>query len=456
MEIKTLPNAVDIERAVLGAMIVDIDAISRVVEILKPDDFYLESHKIICEAIYKLYELGKPIDIILVTEQVKGMGKLEAIGGASYIADLTSSVVSSANIERHAEIIHEKAVLRDLIKTSNKIIEMAYKEEHTTEALLDAAEQEIFSIRERRKKGEVKHISMFMDDILNTIWERMNKRTAVTGIPSGFKRLDEVYTGGFQPSEFIVIAGRPSTGKTAIALNMATYMAVENNIPVVFFSVEMHWKSLIFRMLSYLTGIQNTLLRKGFIERDSDDFNYLSSTIAKLGRSPLWIDSTPGISIYELRAKTRRLKKEHDIKVMFVDYLQLIVGPRAENRQQEVAAISRALKNIARELDISVVALSQLSRAPATRGSRKGEEAEPVLSDLRESGQIEQDADLILFLHRKKPPQELEEKDLIPVQLIVAKHRNGMQGRLDLIFQKSLVRFREKQDTGVELEDELL
>lgn len=451
MEIRTLPNAVDIEKGVLGAMIVDMDAIARVVEILKPDDFYLESHKIICRAIFKLFELGKPVDSVLVTEEIKNMGKLEAIGGASYIAELTSSVVSAANIARHAEIIHEKAVLRDMIKTSNKIIEMAYREEDTTDNLLDLAEQEIFSIRERRKKGEVKHIGDYLDEVFESLRIRAERKSAITGLPSGFNQLDTNYTAGFQPAELIVIAGRPSTGKTAMALNIATYMAFERNIPVAFFSLEMHYMALIERMLSFLTGIPNTMIRKGFFDVRGEEWDFLTRTIARLRTMPLWIDSTPGISIYELRAKTRRLKKEHDIQAMFVDYLQLIQGPpRAENRQQEVAAISRALKNIARELEISVIALSQLSRAPKTRSSRRGEEAEPVLSDLRESGQIEQDADVVIFLHNKKPSEELEGKDLIPVKVIIAKQRNGPRGKLDFIFQKSLVRFREEKEAPVE------
>lgn len=442
MNIKSLPNAIDIEKIVLASMFMDIDAVGKVVEILQPEDFYSEQHKKICRAIYNLYERGRPIDMVLVIEELKSEGQFEAAGGSAYIAEISESAVSSANIEHYAEIIREKAILREIIKSGNLMIEDAYKENYEIEELLDKAESRIFNIRTRRKRGEIKKVNESLSEIFKIIEKRGKDKSHITGIPTGFLRLDKC-TSGLQNGEMIIIAGRPSTGKTAIALNMASRMALESGIPVLFFSLEMHYEQLLYRLISSESGVPSLHIRTGYFSEQQ--FKDISFAIAKLNKAPIWIDSTPGINIFEFRAKARRMKKNENIGIIFVDYLQLISGPKAENRTQEVSAISRALKGIAMELNIPVVAISQLSRAPKEKISRKGEEPPPVLSDLRESGQIEQDADVVVLLHRERIESENVDEipEMIKIKVNIAKNRNGPVDMFELGFLKNIVQFRE-------------
>lgn len=442
MNIKSLPNAIDVEKIVLAAMFIDMDAIGKVVEILKPEDFYSEQHKKICKAIYNLYERGKPIDMVLVMDELKGEGQLDAAGGSSYFAELSESAVSSANIEHYAEIIKEKAILREIIKSANLMVEDAYRENFEIEELLDKAESRIFNIRTIRKKGEIKKVNETLSEIFKLIEKKHGEKTLITGIPTGFTRLDQS-TSGLQKGEMIVIAGRPSTGKTAIALNMVSKMSLDYKVPVLFFSLEMHYEQILYRLISSESGVPSSNIRTGYFSEQQ--FKDISYAIAKLNKAPIWIDSTPGINIFEFRAKARRMKKNENIGIIFIDYLQLITGPKSENRTQEVSAISRALKSIAMELNIPVVAISQLSRAPKEKISRKGEEPPPVLSDLRESGQIEQDADVVVLLHRERIEEENIENalDLMRIKLNIAKNRNGPVDTFELGFIKNIVQFRE-------------
>lgn len=440
MEIKSLPNAVDVEKTVLAAMFMDIDAIGKIVNIIKPDDFYSEKHKKICKAIYNLYERGRPIDMVLVIDELKNEGELEAVGGNAYFAELSEYAVSSANIEHYAEIIREKSILREIIKSANIMIEDVYKENMEIEELLDKAESRIFNIRTARKSGEIKKLKDSLNEIFDIIDSRHKHKSIVTGIPTGFSRFDQC-TAGLQNGEMVIIAGRPSTGKTAIALNMASKIAIESRVPVLFFSLEMHYEHLIYRLISSESGVPSTNIRTGYFSEQQ--FKEISYAIARLNTAPIWIDSTPGISIFEFRSKARRMKKNEKIGVIFVDYLQLISGPKSENRTQEVSAISRALKSIAMELNIPVVAISQLSRAPKEKYSRKGEEPPPILSDLRESGQIEQDADVVVLLHREKSEEEEGLPDMMRIKVNIAKNRNGPVDTFELGFMRNIVQFRE-------------
>ncbi|HHE04758.1 MAG TPA: replicative DNA helicase [candidate division WOR-3 bacterium] len=441
---ETLPQAIDVERSVLGSLIVDMEAIGRVEGILSSDDFYLQSHKAIYETILSLYGQGKPVDLLLVTEELKNKKMLDKVGGAAYISSLAENVYSSANITKYAEIIYEKSVLREIIKTSNTIIEKAAEGVKSVEELLDEAESLILGIRQRKKMGQIEHLKRYAEDVFRIIQERAERKSVLTGLATDFTRFDSM-TAGFQKGDFIVIAGRPSSGKTAIGLNIAMNMAIKHKIPVVFFSLEMHWEAIVFRMLSSLSGIASGSLRRGFVSTE-DEWYELGTAVSELSEAPIYLDSTPSLTIYELRAKARRMKKQYNIGAVFVDYLQLIKGPKTENRQQEVAAISRALKSISLELHIPVVALAQLSRASEVRGGRAEVEAPPKLSDLRDSGQIEQDADVVAFLYRKrkrKNEEELREDDKkeIPVEVIIAKQRNGPVGSFKLMFQRDRLRF---------------
>uniref|UniRef100_A0A7C4YGM6 Replicative DNA helicase n=1 Tax=candidate division WOR-3 bacterium TaxID=2052148 RepID=A0A7C4YGM6_UNCW3 len=439
MHIKTLPNAIELEKIVIGAMFMDIDAIGKVFEILEPDDFYLEQHKRICQVIHDLYEKGRPIDMMIVMEELKKQGILELAGGSAYFGELAESAVSSANVEHYAEIIKEKSILREIINSANTMIENAYKEKFEIEELLDRAESSIFKIRRKGKMRDVKRIKEYLPEIFNIIDKRHKERTVITGIPSGFARLDDC-TAGFQNGEMIVIAGRPSTGKTALALNIATHIALEKEIPVLFFSLEMHYEQLLYRMISSESGVSSSSIRTGFFK--DEQFKDISLAIARLNKAPIWIDSTPGISAFEFRAKARRMKEEENIGIVFVDYLQLVSGPKSENRTQEVSYISRAIKGLAMELNIPVIAISQLSRAPKDKITKKGEEPEPVLSDLRESGQIEQDADVVVLLHRERGEEE-KESDIVKIKVNIAKNRNGPVDRFELAFIKNILKFRE-------------
>lgn len=427
------PQNLDAEQSVLGSMLLDRDAVTRAIEILTPEDFYREQHRAVYQAICRLFDRGEAVDMVTATEELKKSGQLEQVGGVSYIASMANMVPTAAHVERYAKIVAEKSILRRLASTSTEIVHKVYEGREAADDLLDEAEQSIFAIAQgiRRKSYSV------LKDVLVRAFERIeylfaNKGRAI-GIPTGFSKLDELLCG-FQPAELIVLAARPSMGKTTLALNFAAHAAVEHRIPVGVFSLEMSSEQVAQRILCAEARVDSYRLRTGYL-RDHD-WPELSRALGKLSEAPIFIDDTPNMSLMEMRARARRMRAEHKIGMLIIDYLQLMhARGRAESRQQEISEITRALKGLARELDIPVLALSQLSRAVEQRESRR-----PQLSDLRESGAIEQDADVVAFIYIR-PDQEPERNN--HVEVIIAKQRNGPIGTCELIFMKEYARFVE-------------
>lgn len=439
---KLPPQAVDLEEAVLGALMLEKNALSEVIDILTPDSFYKESHQKIFEAIANLFQKTSPIDLLTVTAELRQMGVLELVGGAYYITQLTDRVVSAANIEFHARIISQKYIQRELIRVSTEIINSAYEETTDIFDLLDHAEKSLFDIAQNNLRRD----SRKMDDIMReaiTSLELLKDRTeGLTGIPSGLTALDRM-TSGWQPSDLVIIAARPGMGKTAFVLSVARNAAVDHEKPVAVFSLEMSSIQLVNRLISGETEIEQEKLRKG--ELADHEWQQLHSRIDGLTEAPIIIDDTPALSVFEFRAKCRRLKAQYDIQMVVVDYLQLMQGKvdgKSGNREQEIGSISRALKSVAKELNIPVLALSQLSRAVE---SRPGNSKRPMLSDLRESGSIEQDADMVLFLYRPEYYGLVEDEEGKPTagigEVIIAKHRNGETGIIPLRFIGKYVKF---------------
>ncbi|PWG82159.1 replicative DNA helicase [Pararcticibacter amylolyticus] len=440
---KLPPQALDLEEAVLGALMLEKDALSAVIDILKPDVFYKEGHKKIFEAIHTLFQKSSPIDILTVTSQLRQQGDLEMIGGAYYITELTNRVASAANIEYHARIISQKYIQRELIRISTEIINNAYEDTTDIFDLLDHAEKNLFDIAQNNLRRD----SRKMDDIVRESLEALEKLRdrvdGLTGIPSGFTALDRM-TSGWQPSDLVIIAARPAMGKTAFVLSCARNASVQFDRPVVVFSLEMSSVQLVNRLISGEAEIEQEKLRKGTLAEW--EWQQLHSKIGKLTEAPLFIDDTPALNIFEFRAKCRRLKAQYDIQMIIVDYLQLMhgkgEGKGGGNREQEIGSISRALKSVAKELNVPVLALSQLSRAVE---SRPGASKKPMLSDLRESGSIEQDADMVLFLYRPEYyglTEDEEGRSTIGVgEVIIAKHRNGETGTVPLKFVGKYVKF---------------
>ena len=421
-------------------MLIDQDAVLRAVETVDDTMFYAEKHRRIFRAMVSITERGSVVDPLTVSEELSRRGELEASGGKEYIGFLVDVVPTAANIEYHAQIVHEKAVLRRLIEVSTSIVAEAFEGKSTANELLDEAESRIFQVAQQRTKDGFTRIKELLWPTMERIEALQRGGKTVTGVASGFNELDEL-TSGFQPADLIIVAARPSMGKTAFTLNIAQHAAIEHNTPVAFFSLEMSKESLVQRMLTSEARIDAQRLRKGML-RD-DDFPRLARAAGILSSAPVWIDDTPGITLLEMRSKARRLKTESGVGMVIVDYLQLMQGPaHSESRQQEVSQISRGLKALAKELNVPVVALSQLSRAPE---QRTGDNKRPQLSDLRESGAIEQDADLIMFLFRQefydgpvdKDGNSLEGK----AEVIVGKQRNGPIGTVNLFFQKQFTRF---------------
>ena len=439
---KIPPQALDLEEVVLGAMMIDKKGVDEVVDLLSPESFYKEAHQHIFAAILILFEKSDPIDLLTVSGQFKKEGKLEKVGGDFYLISLTQKVSSSAHIEFHARIILQKFIQRSLIKISSEIIEESYDESVDVFDLLDNAESKLYDIT----MGNVKKSTETAQDLViqakKKIEEIANKE-GLSGVPSGFERVDKV-TSGWQPSDLVIIAARPGMGKTALTLSMARNMAVNNNVPVAFFSLEMSSVQLITRLISSETGLSSEKLRTGRLEKH--EWEQLNVKVKSLEQAPLFIDDTPALSIFDLRAKARRLASQHKIKLLIVDYLQLITvggNNKTGNREQEISTISRNLKSLAKELDIPVIALSQLSRAVETRtGSKR-----PILSDLRESGAIEQDADIVSFIYRPQyyKIDEWDDDERSPTEgqaeFIIAKHRNGGLDNIRLKFNGSLGRF---------------
>ena len=435
---KLPPQHIEAEQSVLGGILIENYAINKVMEILKPDDFYRDSHRKIFEALIVLSERDEPADSITLTNELKNSGHLDSVGGASYVASLIDLIPTAANIEYYAKIVREKAILRKLIQTSTDIITQSYEDRGDVEGFLDEAERAIFDISENRVRPSfypIKDIVKSSFKILERLYE---KKELVTGVPSGFKELDRM-TAGFQPSDLIIVAGRPSMGKTAFCLNIAQYAAIEKKNPVAIFSLEMSKEQLVIRMLCSEAHVEGTKLRSGFL--GESDWPRLTIAAGNLSDAPIYIDDSAALSVLELRAKARRLKTERGgLGMLIVDYLQLMKGrARVESLQQEISEISRSLIALAKELNIPVIAVSQLSRKTEERTGNR-----PQLSDLRESGAIEQDADLILFIYRDEVYNRSEDNpNRGKAEIIIGKQRNGPIGKVELAFLDKFTTFKE-------------
>jgi replicative DNA helicase len=442
---KIPPQATDLEEAVLGAIMLEKDAIVSVIDILKPESFYKDTHRIIFEAIRTLSMNLQPIDLLTVTEELKKGGQLDLVGGPYFLTQLTTKVASSAHVEYHARIVAQKYIQRELIRVSSDIQEKAFDTTQDVDELLDFAESELFEVAFSNIKKETLRIDVVIDKALKRMEELSAKEAGLSGVPSGFTRLDRI-TSGWQPSDLVIVAARPSMGKTAFMLSMARNMAVEHNRPVAIFSLEMSSLQLVNRLIVAETELSAEKIRNGKLEKY--EWEQLEIKLKSLLKAPVFIDDTPAISVFELRAKARRLKLEHKIELLVVDYLQLMSGPpdTQGNREQEVSSISRSLKAIAKELDIPIIALSQLNRSVELRSGDK----RPQLSDLRESGAIEQDADIVIFIHRPEKYGLTEDSDgrstIGMAEIIIAKHRNGAIGDIQLRFRAEQARFTEPDD----------
>ena len=433
------PWSPEAEQAVLGAMLLNADAALKAVELLDETAFYRDSHRRLFRSMAALLERNAVVDPVTLQEELSRRDELEAAGGLDYIAVLLDVVPTAANVEYHCRIVKEKALLRRLIEVGTGIVQASYEGRHDVGTLLDEAEQKIFEVSFQRGTQEVVRIKELMWQAMERIEARHRGEDSVRGVPSGFKDLD-ARTNGFQRSDLIIVAARPSMGKTAFCLNVAANAALEAKVPVAIFSLEMSRDQLVERLIASESFVDLHRLRSGQL-RD-EDYPKMSKAAGLLGTAPVWIDDTPALGLLELRSKARRLKVENKIGLFIIDYLQLLRGvQRSESRQEEISFISRSLKALARELDTPVIALSQLSRAPEQRGGDR----RPVLSDLRDSGAIEQDADLVIFIYRPEMYGSLVEKDENSpegmAEIILAKHRNGPTGTLKLTFHKQHTRF---------------
>ncbi len=445
---KLPPQAVDLEEAVLGGMMIDKKGVDDVIDILHSEVFYKESHQLIYDAIYTLFQNTEPIDLRTVSNQLRQTGNLDLVGGDFYLINLTQKVSSSAHIEFHARIILQKYIQRKLISISSEIIEEAYDETIDVFDLLDDAESKLFEVTQGNLKKSSEAAEGLVKQAIDKIQEISNQ-SGMSGVATGFTRLDEL-TSGWQPSDLVIIAARPGMGKTAFVMSMAKNMAIDFEIPVAIFSLEMSSIQLITRMISSETGISSGKLRKGNLE--PHEWEQLNVKVKNLSKAPIFIDDTPSLSIFDLRAKARRLASQHGIKLLIIDYLQLMTAGTSQkgggNREQEISMISRNLKALAKELEIPVIALSQLSRAVETRGGSK----RPLLSDLRESGAIEQDADIVSFIYRPEyyGNTEWDDEERTPcegqAEFIVAKHRNGGLDNIKLKFIGHLAQFSNLDD----------
>ena len=438
------PQAMEVEKAVLGAMLVDKEAVPKVIELLDQSSFYSPAHQKIFQAMMSLFEKAEPIDAVTVVGELQRRGELNSVEDPLYITELTRNVTTSANVEYHARIVLEKALMRSLISASSEVASRAYSDTEDALDLLDEAEQKIFQISERRLKKTFTPINRALHETFEMLQEIHGKHSGVTGVPTGYPDLDTI-TGGLQNSELIIVAGRPSQGKTALALSMARNAALhkDKKTAVAIFSVEMSEQQLIIRMLSSEARVNAHQLRTGKLPEEN--WQRLSRNVGRLYEAKIFIDDSASLGILELRAKARRLKAEHNIGLVIVDYLQLVQGPKSsESREREISMISRSLKALAKELSIPVMALSQLNRAVETRTDRR-----PMLADLRESGAIEQDADVVMFVHRPETYGITEIKDddgqTIPTEglaeIIIGKQRNGPTGIVRLAFIKEYAGF---------------
>lgn len=442
IEERVPPQNIEAEQAVLGAMLIDKEAIAKATEVLSADDFYREAHRVIFSAMLELYNKNEAVDMVTVTEILKRDNKLEDIGGIAYITSLANVVLTAANVKYHAEIVAEKSVLRQLVRVSTEIAAMGYEANEDVGTLLDTAESRILEISNRKKKNDFTAINDILMDSVQSIESLLQNKGGLTGLPAGFADLDKL-TSGLHPSDFIILAARPSMGKTALALNIVQNVALRAHKviggeprSVAFFSLEMSKEQLVNRMLCAEASIDSQRLRVG--EMHDEDWTHLWDACDTMSRAKIYIDDTAGITAMDMRSRARRLKAEHGLDLIVVDYLQLMQGSGKRNnsgdRQQEVSEISRSLKALARELDVPVLALSQLSRSVESRQVKR-----PMLSDLRESGSLEQDADIVAFLYREDYYNpETENKH---TELIIAKHRNGPVDTVNLFFQKQFTKF---------------
>ena len=431
---KVPPHDEDAEQAVLGSMLTDNDAVMAAVEVLKEDAFYREDNKIIYQAILNLYSKSEPIDIITLKDELESMGKFEQVGGFEYLASLPDKVPTTANVQKYIKIVEEKSVLRNLIKTANEIIELGYNPTEDVEDIMDGAEKKIFDIMQSKNTKSYTPIKDVLVESFTNLEKLYNQKQHVTGVPTQFYDLDDK-TAGLHGSELILVAARPAMGKTAFALNIATNAALRANVPVAIFSLEMSKDQLVNRMLCSEAMVDSNKVRTGKL--DEEDWTKLAEAIGPLSEAGVYIDDTPGISVMEIRTKCRKLKMEKNIGLVVIDYLQLISGSNKRNgsREQEISEISRSLKVLAKELNVPVIALSQLSRAVEQRPDHR-----PMLSDLRESGAIEQDADIVMFLYRDDYYNpDSEEKDISEV--IIAKHRAGSTGTVKLLWMGNYTKF---------------
>ena len=431
---KVPPHDIEAEQAVLGSMLTDKDAVASSIETLKEDSFYREDNKAIYEAILNLYNRAEPIDIITVKSELEAMGKFEQIGGLEYLAELPDKVPTTSNVQKYIKIVEEKATLRTLIKTANEIIESGYDPTEDVEDIMENAEKKIFNIMQNKNQKGYTPIKDVLVESFTELEELYNRKQHITGVPTGFTELD-YKTAGLHGSDLILIAARPAMGKSAFALNIATNAAIKAKVPTVIFSLEMSKEQMVNRIMCSEAMVDSNKVRTGKLEEE--DWVKLAGTIGTLSEAEIYIDDTPGISVMEIRAKCRKLKLEKNIGLVVIDYLQLIQGSNKRNssREQEISEISRSLKILAKEIGVPVVALSQLSRAVEQRPDHR-----PMLSDLRESGAIEQDADIVMFLYRDDYyNQESEKKDI--AEVIIAKHRGGSTGTVELLWLGSYTKF---------------
>jgi len=437
-ELRVPPQAVDLEAAVLGAMLLEKEAIAKAIEVLDDTAFYRPAHQLIFQAMERLFERGEPVDVLTLIEELRRRGDLEKAGGEYAVSELTTKVTTGANIEYHAHIVLERALMRQLISSSSEVINRAYTETEDALDLLDEAEQRIFKISEQRMRKSFVSMNTAVHSTMELLESIHGKHSGITGVPSGFTELDNL-TGGFQKSDLIIVAGRPSQGKTALVLSVARNASVLHNVGIGFFSLEMSTQQLVMRLICAEARVDAHSVRTGRLP--DDEWRKLSTSVGRLYKAKIFIDDTPALGVLELRAKARRLKAEHNVGLIVLDYLQLMQGPRnIQSREQEISTISRSLKALSKELEIPVIALSQLNRAVEARSDKR-----PVLADLRESGAIEQDADVVIFVHRPEMFGIEKDEDGEPTEglaeLILGKQRNGPTGKVKLAFVKQYARF---------------
>jgi len=431
---KVPPHDLEAEQAVIGSMLTDKDAVISAIEVLQDTDFYREDNKLIYSAIMNLYNRGEPIDIITLKAELSSMGKFEAIGGLEYLAELPEKVPTTANVEKYIKIVEEKSTLRTLIRTANELLTLGYDPTQEVDTLIDTAEKKIFDVMQSKSQKSYSSMKDILVDTFIELEELYNRKQHITGVPTGFADLD-YKTAGLHGSELILVAARPAMGKSAFALNIASNAAVRAKTPVAIFSLEMSKEQMANRILCSEALVDSNKVRTGKVE--DDDWSKLAYASGILSEAQIFIDDTPGISINEIRTKCRKLKLEKDIGLVVIDYLQLVQASnrRAGSREQEIAEISRSLKILAKEINVPVIALSQLSRAPEQRPDHR-----PMLSDLRESGSIEQDADIVMFLYRDDYYNQDSEKKNV-AEVILAKHRAGSTGTVELAWLGSFTKF---------------